>query len=50
MATVAALPASVLFLMLLPSTFAVVAVFAMIYGGANGVMTMVGEAWRFPKW
>jgi predicted MFS family arabinose efflux permease len=41
MATVAVLPASLLMLMLLPSTFAAVAVFAVVYGAANGVMTIV---------
>jgi predicted MFS family arabinose efflux permease len=41
MATVAALPASVLALIGLPSSFASIAVFAVVYGAANGVMTIV---------
>ena len=41
MATVAALPASVLALLALPSSFASTAVFALGYGAANGVMTIV---------
>jgi predicted MFS family arabinose efflux permease len=41
MATVAALPASVLALLALPSSFASTAVFALGYGAANGVLTIV---------
>jgi len=41
MATVVALPASLLVLIALPSSFASVAVFALVYGAANGVMTIV---------
>ncbi|MBI3797529.1 MAG: MFS transporter [Deltaproteobacteria bacterium] len=41
MATVLALPLSLMLLMLLPSSFASLAVFAVIYGAANGVMTIV---------
>jgi nitrate/nitrite transporter NarK len=35
------LPASLLVLIALPSSFASVAVFALVYGAANGVMTIV---------
>jgi MFS family permease len=41
MATVVALPASLLVLLDLPSSFASVAAFAVVYGAANGVMTIV---------
>jgi MFS family permease len=41
MATVLAFPLSLLLLMLLPSRFASLAVFAVIYGAANGIMTIV---------
>jgi MFS family permease len=41
LATVLAFPLSLLLLMLLPSSFASLAVFAVIYGAANGVMTIV---------
>jgi nitrate/nitrite transporter NarK len=41
MTTVVALPASLLVLLNLPSCFASVAVFAVVYGAANGVMTIV---------
>ena len=41
MATVVALPASLLALLTLPSSFASVAAFAIVYGAANGVMTIV---------
>jgi len=41
MATVVALAASVLLLMVLPSTFPSLVAFALLYGGANGVMTIV---------
>jgi MFS family permease len=41
MATVAALPASLLALITLPSSFASIAVFAIVWGSANGVMTIV---------
>jgi MFS family permease len=41
MATVLAFPLSLMLLMLLPSSFASLAVFAVIYGAANGVMTIV---------
>jgi predicted MFS family arabinose efflux permease len=41
MATVVALPASLVTLIVLPSSFAWLAVFAVIYGSANGVMTIV---------
>jgi len=40
-ATVLAFPLSFLLLMLLPSRFASLAVFAVIYGAANGIMTIV---------
>jgi hypothetical protein len=40
MATVLALPVSLLLLMLLPSGFVSLAVFAVMYGAANGVMTI----------
>jgi predicted MFS family arabinose efflux permease len=39
--TVLALPVSLVLLMLLPSGIAALAVFAVIYGAANGVMTIV---------
>ena len=41
MATVLALSVSLTLLMLLPSSFASLAVFAVLYGAANGVMTIV---------
>ena len=41
MATVAALPASLLVLIFSPSSFGSIAVFAIVYGAANGVMTIV---------
>jgi predicted MFS family arabinose efflux permease len=41
MATVAALPASLLALIALPSSFASIAFFAIVWGTANGVMTIV---------
>jgi len=41
MATVVALPVSLLVLLTLPSRFASLAVFAVVYGAANGVMTIV---------
>ena len=41
MATVLALSVSLILLMLLPSSFASLAVFAVLYGAANGVMTIV---------
>ena len=41
MATVLALPVSLILLMLLPSSFTSLAVFAVLYGAANGVMTIV---------
>jgi len=41
MATTAALPLSVLALIALPSSFVSLAVFAVVYGAANGVMTIV---------
>jgi predicted MFS family arabinose efflux permease len=41
MATVLAFPLSLMLLMLLPSRFPSLAVFAVIYGAANGVMTIV---------
>ncbi|WP_119461567.1 MFS transporter [Rhodospirillaceae bacterium SYSU D60014] len=41
MATVLAFPVSLLLLLLLPSGFASLAIFAMVYGAANGIMTIV---------
>jgi predicted MFS family arabinose efflux permease len=41
MVTVLALPASLVLLLLLPSSFASLALFAVLYGAANGVMTIV---------